>query len=757
MKRATPAPGQELQSVLRKILRHKILVSVTLLIGISTALLIRDLTVPRYVAEAQVVLGPRDAPIVKPDPTVANTFSQPGVLHTQIDIILSSTMAENVARRLSEADRRHLAETLSLPTPLQRFTKWTFDTIGTLRAKVSGEQAAVQKSVSTDSTTLTGDALTYAVMRGISANNDGESYTIHIQYAAPDAQLAATLANLYADAYIQSQLEAKADAAARASTWLSARLVELRGNLETSETAVQSFRHEADILQDKMGTITDQQLGQINSQLILARSARLDMESQYDTLQSIISSGGDAASLPDAVASPVISSLLAREAELQRKVSENQSKFTDLYPVDQNLETDLASIRQQIQAEVDRITKSLAHKLESARSKEASLEAELATLKQRFGEGSDAEVKLRLLERESDANRAVYEAYLSRLKETTEQGKLQEPNAYLISSAVAPDRPTYPRSVPLLMMGALFGGLAGVAIALFREMLENRLHSIRDVEELTGLRVLGLVPSLPYAKLFRPENYVLRRPQSLFNEAIRTTRAAVALSGRNSGSKTLLVMSSIPGEGKTTYCLALTRSLAADNYKVLLIDADLRRPGVGKALGDSGGAALRDYLSGRVEWRETLQIDRPSGAHYIVAGDNESNPQGLLSSARMEMLLEQARFEYDAIIIDAPPILVVADAALVARWVDHCLFFVRWGSTAREYVEHALRKLDLYKVAVSGVVLNRVNIRRHANFAVGEGYYRSYAIARKHARFPWAGRPRKALPLPSPSKELTLS
>jgi capsular exopolysaccharide synthesis family protein len=757
MTRATPVPGQELQSVLRKVLRHKVLVSVSLLVGIGTAVLIRDLTVPRYVAEAQVVLGPRDAPIVKPDPTVANTFSQPGVLHTQIDIILSSTMAENVARRLSKDDRRDLAAALSIASPYQRVTEWILGTLEALRAETLGERAAAEKNVMADDATSPDDELTYAVMRGISANNDGESYTIHIQYAAPNAQLAARLANLYADAYIQSQLDAKADAAARASTWLSARLVELRGTLETSETAVQSFRHAADILQDKMGTVTDQQLGQINSQLVLARSTRLDLESQYSTLQSIISSGGDAASLPDVLASPVIAGLKAREAELQRKMSANQSKFTDLYPADQNVATELASVEQQIETEVNRVAQSLAHKLESARNKEASLEAELARLKQRFGEGSDAEVQLRLLERESDANRAVYEAYLSRLKETTEQGKLQEPNAYLISAAVAPDRPTYPRSVPLLVMGALFGGLAGVAIALFREMLENRLHSIRDVEELTGLRVLGLVPSLPYARLFRPEKYVLRRPQSLFNEAIRTTRAAVALSGRSDGSKTLLVMSSIPGEGKTTYCLSLTRSLAADHYKVLLIDADLRRPGVGRALGDGGRATLSDYLAGRTEWRESLQVDHHSGAHYIVAGDNAANPQGLLGSERMATLLDQARLEYDAIIIDAPPILVVADAALIARWVDHCLLFVRWGSTAREYVEHALRKLDLYKVVVSGVVLNRVNIRRHANFAIGEGYYRSYAIARRRMRFPWAGRSRKALPLPSPAKELTLS
>jgi capsular exopolysaccharide synthesis family protein len=582
-----------------------------------------------------------------------------------------------------------------------------------------------------------------AVLRGVSASNDGQSYTIHIGYSSAEAQLAAKLANLYAQAYIENQLDSKAAAAERASAWLSERLVELRGNLEASEMAVQNFRHSADIVEDKQGTVTAQQLNEVNSQLVQARAERLDIESRYANLQSILASGGDIESQPDVMASGVIANLRDRLAELNRRKSENESQYTELYPADKNLDTDIATLQGQINAEAKRVIGSLASQLGTARGKEAALAGELARLKRQFGEGSDAQVQLRLLERESDANRAVYEAYLNRLKETTEQGKMQEPDSYLISSAVPPVRPSYPRTFPLLFLGALFGGLTGVAIAFLRELFEHRLHTVEDVEELTGLRVLALVPSLPMARLFKPENYVLRRPRSLFNEALRTTRTAIALCRSGETSKVILVTSSIPDEGKTVFCLSLARSLAADNHKVLLIDADLRRPSVAKAFGSYPQYCLADVLDGSAELQQAIQVDAKSGAHYIGANDDVLNPQDLLSSNRMALLISQARREYDAIIVDTPPILLVADAALIARWTDHCLFFIRWGSTARDYVAHALRRLDLYKVAVSGVILSHVNTRRHATFAAGEGYYRSYALSGKRRWLSWKHRARR--------------
>jgi capsular exopolysaccharide synthesis family protein len=189
----------------------------------------------------------------------------------------------------------------------------------------------------------------------------------------------------------------------------------------------------------------------------------------------------------------------------------------------------------------------------------------------------------------------------------------------------------------------------------------------------------------------------------------------------------VLVTSAVPNEGKTAVCLSMTRSLSADGHKVLLIDGDLRRPGVGKSFGSShGGGRMIELLEGRIELQDAVQLDGKSGAHYLSAPHDGGHPQDILNSIRTEIVLDRARRVYDIILIDTPPILVAADAAIVAKFCDRCVFFVRWGATSRERVVNALRRLVLYNVKVTGIVLSHVNVRRHAQYATGEGYYRPY-------------------------------
>ncbi|WP_119302653.1 GumC family protein [Dongia deserti] len=720
----------ELRSVLHKVSRHRAMVVGCLLLGTGISWLVLDQAVPRYDAEAQVVLGIRSPRIVEFDSVLSNFSSQPGILRTEMDIIVSRRMAERVLSNMSPIDQKQLAAASAIVSPLERMTRAMSSLVRDLEPLAFGARDMPADAASTPepgthppSSIPRVSDLVQIVSRGVSATNDGQSYTIHIGYSSSDAQLAAKMANLYAEAYIANQLESKAEAAERASAWLSERLVELRHDLETSATAVQTHRREADILQGKQGTVTAQQLAATNDQLVSARGERLEAESRLATLRSTVSSGGDIGAIPDVMSSPVIQSLRDKQADLKRKQAESESRYTNLYPADKTLQADLAAVQRQIDIEIALVAKGLVKQAETVRAKERALEDELGRLQRRFGEGSDAEVKLQLLQRESDANRAVYEAYLSRLKETTEQGKIQEPDSYIISSAVPPDWPSYPRRLPLLLLGTLFGGLAGITLALLRELFEQRLYSVDEVEQLTGLRVLALVPSLRWPQLFKPENYVLRRPGSLFNEALRTTRAAITLSQGNRSGKVILVTSSIPGEGKTAFCVSLARLLATDRHKVLLVDSDLRRPSIAKALGCTSASGLADFLAGAAYLQETVQIDYKSGAHYISSREESLNPQDLLNSGHMEMLIEEARSRYDLVIIDSPPILVAADAAIVARCADHCLFFVRWGSTARDYVANAVRKLELYKVTVTGIVLSHVNTRRHAQYALGEGYY----------------------------------
>lgn len=732
----------ELRDWLRIATRHKLIIVSGLLLGLATAWLIGRHAIPRYEAEAQVVFDVRSTHVVKFDAVLSSLPPQPEVLYTEMDIIGSRAMAERVVERLTSAEIRQLVAAEATPSPLSKFlaelrTRWSsaldrwpaLDSLHVLRpdsTAVASTEAAREDAVGSADLPDTG-GLVNMVLGGVQVSNDGRSYTIYIGYSSADPELAAALANHYAEAYIAHQLELKAKATQRASAWLSQRLVDLRHDLEASETAVQAYRQATGLLREDGGTVTTRQLEEINSQLVQARDARVEAESRLEAAQSL-RANGDIEAAADVLSSDVIQTLRMFESEVKRRQADITSRYTERYPSMNDLQADLAALDRQMADEMNRIARSLANQADAARRKEQALERELDRLQARFGEGSEDEIKLRQLQREADVNRVLYEAYLSRFKETSEQQKLQEPESYLISSAMPPRVPSYPRTMPLLALGAILGALGGVGLAFGRELFDPRLHSIGEVEEATGLPVLALLPSLPRVRRGRPEDYVLRRPRSLFTEALRTARAAIALSHDDGCGKVMMITSAIPGEGKTAFCLSLARSLASDAHGVLLIDADLRRPGIGRALGARGGSHhLSEILTGEIDLLDAIQVDGKSGASYIPARDDGAgNPHELLGSERMAQLIEEARARYDVIIIDTPPVLVVADAAIIAKLADHCLFFIRWGGTAREYVDNALRRLALYKVPVSGIVLSHVNMRRHARYAAGEGYYRAY-------------------------------
>jgi capsular exopolysaccharide synthesis family protein len=747
----------------RLLWRHKAIILISMAVGLSIAFLVRSQTIPRYEAEAQIVLDVRSTKIMKFDAVVSGLLPQPEVIHTEMDIIASRGMAERVLDHLPPGDVKQLGDDGAMTTPMSRFFTETWPGIlnqlvewmpllKQAAAILSSEQMASPSSELISSRPPDRDYLVSLIMQGLKVSNDGRSYTIHIAFASPNPHIAAAVANTYARQYMANTLDMKADATARANELLSQRLVELRRELEVSETAVETYRRAGGMLGDQAGTIITQQLSQTNAELAVARNQRIEAESHLQVVQAEIRSGGDLKALSDVLTSQVVQSLLTKQAELRRQQAQLNSQYTAKYPKMKSLQTDVATLQAQISAEINRVVSGLVNEVDIARHKEAGLQQDLKRLERQFGQGGEAEVKLQQLQRESDANRTVYEAYLNRLKEVTEQQQLQVADAYIVSLATQPTVPAYPRYRPLLLLGLVIGGIAGVSIAFLRDISDQHMRSIGQVEEVTGIPVVALMPSLPWHRLARPENYVLRpgRRSSKFNEALRSAWAAVLLArppvevsqGSDAlalgfqmygstrqpglGGKVILVTSSVPNEGKTAFCLSMARSLAADGHKVLLIDADLRRPGVARCFGGSSTGRMMELLEGKIRLEDAIQIDQRSGAHYLAAGSNDVHPQDVLNSRQTNIVLDEARRSYDIVLIDTPPILVAADAALIAGLSDCCLFFIRWGTTSREQVVSALRRLALYNVKVSGTILSHVNLRRHAQFAAGEGYYRSY-------------------------------
>ena len=759
--RHSPSPqALSFRKGLRLLWGHKVIILVSMAAGLGIAILVRSQIIPRYEGKSQLVLDVRNTPLLKFDAVVSGLLPQPEVVRTEMDVMASRGMAERVLDHLSAADVKQLGDDGGKTTPMSRFFNQTWPGILSrlvewmpLLKRTAGllpsEQPVSAPGNLAPSTPPARDYLVDLILQGLKISNDGRSYTIHIAFASPHPHIAAAVANTYANQYVANTLDMKANATLRANELLSQRLVELLRELEASETAVETFRRAGGMLGDKTGTIITQQLSQTNAELAVARNQRIEAESHLQAVQSEVRKGGDLQALSDVLSSQVVQSLRAKQAELMRQQAQLNSHYTAKYPNAKALQTDIDTLQSQIGDEIGRVVSSLANQVDIARSKEQGLLGDLERLERQFGQGGEAEVKLLQLQREADANRGVYEAYLNRLKEITEQQQLQSPDAHVVSLATPPTVPTYPRFRPLLALGLVIGGVVGVAIAFLRDISDQRLRSIGQVEEITGIPVVALMPSLPW-HLARPENYVLRRGRrnSQFNEALRSTWAAVQLArtpteeppgsgfvvdgsqrhGRRSvaAGKVVLVTSAVPNEGKTAFCLSMARSLAADGHKVLLIDADLRRPGVARCFGGSTVGRMTELLEGKIELGGAVQIDQRSGAHYLAAASDNAHPQDVLNSIQMGMVLDKARSSYDIVLIDTPPILVAADAALLAEFSDRCLFFIRWGTTSRDLVMSALRRLSLYNVKVGGIVLSHVNLRKHKQFAAGEGYYRSY-------------------------------
>jgi succinoglycan biosynthesis transport protein ExoP len=760
--RQQPAQPLGFRHYLRTLWRRKFAIALSMFVGLSIAFLVGSQIIPLYEAESQLVLDARNTTILKFDAVVSGLPPQLEVLRTEMDVIGSRGMAERVLDHLSPADVKELADDGARTTPMSKFFKQTWpgmvaraiDWLPLLKrfiAFLPSEQYNSLPDTAPSSAAVSREYLVNLILQGLKISNDGRSYTIHIAFASPHPDLAAAIANTYATQYPANQLDMKAGATTRANELLSQRLVELRRQLEQSETAVETYRRAAGVLGDKDGTIVTQQISQTTADLAIARSQRIEAESRLRAVRAQIGNGGDLQALSDVLSSQTVQLLRAKQAELKRQQAELKSQYTANYPNAKNIETDIATVQAQIADEVARVVSSLAIQVDVARNREASVQQNLANLERQFGQGSEAEVKLQQLQREADANLSVYETYLNRLKEITEQQQLNTPDAHIVSLATQPTVPTYPRYQPMLALGWVMGGIVGVGIALWREASDQRLRSIGQVEEATGIPVVALMPSLSWRYLGRPEEYVLRpgRHNSQFNEALRSTWAAILLArdplhripaARQAAAgiptrqsrralsegRVVLVTSSVPNEGKTSFCLSIARSLAKDGHRVLLIDGDLRRPGVARSLDGTRNGRMADLLEGKIELQEAVQVDQRSGTHYLATQRASRHPQDVLNCVRMETVLEEARRNYDIILIDTPPILVAADAAIMAELADRCLFFIRWGKTSRDLVVSALRRLELYDVQASGIVLSHVNLRRHAQYAAGEGYYRSY-------------------------------
>lgn len=713
---AHAAPGGlDLDQLLRLLWRRKALILAALLTGLGAAWLVVSAMPERYRATAVLLFAAPGAEAPERAGAGAPAAATGRLLASEIEVLRSRGLLDAVV-----ADQKLLFEPAFNPTLsagsglLQRLG---------LAAPPPAEAYRLSRQRA-----RTRAALQSALQLGVVRN----SRAVEIAVTATEPALAARVANAVASVYLARQRAQVRRQQAASTAWLDARVRELRTRVQAADRAVAEYRLSAGLLGGALAGVEAQRIAELDVALLKAQQAETAARARLAQIETLRagSGAGVASDLPE---SPLIRELMHEETALLRRRADLATTYGPQHPRMRTVAAELADLRGKIDDEVGRIVQLLRSEVAAARTRRADLARERAAAQNQAGRDSRAQVTLTQLEREAAAERALFDTFLARLKET---GLADDPRARpaeLISAAEPPLAPSAPNRPLLMALALMVSGTAGLALAFAAEALDRGLRGLGQLEAATGLPALALVPFVRTARGETPSQAALSRPNSAYAEALRTLHTALALSG-GGPVRSVMLTSALPGEGKTMLACGLSRVLASGGQRVLLIDADLRHPRVAQELGLAPGPGLAELLRGGGELAGVLQSD-PAPAtggrlRVLTAGRAEAGT-GLYSAERLTSLVDRLATQFDLVLLDAPPVLAVADPRALAQRVDRTVLLVRWAATPRNTVEHAVRQLRASGVAPAGAVLTRVDLRRQAQYGTGDtggfaaagGYY----------------------------------
>jgi len=714
---------------LRILVKRKWIVAACLITIFSVVAIASLKTTPIYEAGGTIAIN-------KPDTTLnfqnSATFSldyyDPTELDTEVKILQSDLLAMQVIRELN-LDRRpeyagqappSSSSSLDLaPDPLQSDPARASAMIGGFKGNLRV---------------------------GLSPN----TRIIEVHYRSPDPQMAANVVNTLMQTYVENNFKARFESTMQASEWLSKQLVDLQMKVETSQEKLVRYQKEHDILgADEKQNITMEKLNELNKELTSAESERMDKEALYrlvesgdaDTLASTASSIEDAGGAQSGT--QLLGTLRGRQAELKIQAADLNTQFGPSYPKLNQLNNQLKEIDSQIQGEMKKITAKVRGQYDTALQRENMLHDALEKQKQEANRLNESAITYTLLKRDVDTNRQLYEGLLQKLKEAGVSAGLKSNNFRIVDSARPPTGPIEPNIPRNLMFAAVLGLASGIGLAFLLEGLDNTVRTTEQAQMISGVASLGMIPlgSKSAREGPNPKRLVIAsskeavelvtqvRPQSQMAESYRALRTSLLLSNLGSPPRVIMVTSALPQEGKTTTSINTAVVLAQKGVRVLLIDADLRRPSIHKTLGMGPHSGLSNVLTGSTTLEQAITKTTILPNLFVLpAGTPPPNPAELLASSNMRDVLNQLRDEYDHIVIDTPPSLSVTDAVVLSPRADAVVLVIRSGQTTKQALRRSREVLTQVNAKVVGVLLNAVDLS-------SPDYYYYYEYQGKYAQY----------------------
>ena len=647
-----------------------------------------------YTATADIQLDVRDLNILGPEVQQVYTGLRPenGVIDTEIEIMSSRALAARVVDALNLTDDPEFAP-VARPGLLDRLR-------GMFGAAHSAQENAQQRNYRREITVL-------ALMDHIKALRFESTYIIRIAATSVNPEKAALIANSYADNYLTMQLETKYETIATAREWLRNRLNALGAEVEAKERAGEDYRAQSGLLASGATTLNEQAMGQINTNLVQAEA---DLAAAQANMQGVAAG----ASSQQALQSPVVSSLRTQQAELARQRAELSTRYGPRHPQMLQVDRQIADLQGQIDAEIGRTTQMLRNNVAVAQQRVNSLRASLTGTTQTIETNNVASVRLRVLERDAETSRTLYNALQNRFQQMTETSGIERADARITSEAATPLEPSAPKRKLNMLLGLIFGMALGAVAVFIVEMLEQSLRTPEDVQGRVGVPCLGVVPFVDRrtrtidGELLSPEDFILKRPLSAFGEALRTLRAGVFFASPDRKVKVVAVTSALPDEGKTTTAVGLARISALAGSKTVIVDCDLRHRSATHCLGLDVEKGLTEVLFRTASLNEVIQRDTGSGCDIVPLAQAEFTPRDLFSSEAMKSLIEALRVRYDVVILDTAPVMPISDTRVLSSIADAVILVGRWGRTPASVVRGAAERLRAHGAKIAGVVLEGV-------------------------------------------------
>ncbi len=571
-------------------------------------------------------------------------------------------------------------------------------------------------------------AIIKAVMSKLSVSSVRGSQLVKISFDSHDPQLAAKIPNTLVDLYIESDLEARLEMTNKAASWLTERVEGLRKNLRESEKALQNYMDSQNLINIAgVKSVAAKQIEETATNLVNARQQLAKAESVYMQVKTLQNHSAETfESIPAVLNHPLVQILKKVELDAERKISELSERYGQKHPKIIAAKAEINTAKANTNKQIKRVIEGIRKEYEVAIANVTALERGLKKSKKQIQELNRKEYQLRVLERDVDLNRQLYDLFLTRFKETDasqDVQALQSTVGRLVDKARISSLPYKPQKKLIVGISLVLG--------FFLEYLDNTIKNGEDVEHKLGLPLLGALPKLNVGKLneFKPRWMFLKEQKSSFAESIRTIRTGIMLSGLDNPQKILLVTSSVPNEGKTTF--ATNQAFALGQMeKTLLIDADMRRPSVAKAFGwNNKVPGLAELVAGTQKFDECIHHPgegEMGGIDVIPSGAVPPNPLELLSSTQFGEILKKLSKKYTYIVIDSAPTMLVSDALVLAKYASLVLYVVKAEATPYQIVQESLKRMHRIEAPLKNIVLNQVHNKHPSKYNYYGKYYGKY-------------------------------